>query len=96
MATLADGLDPAVLRLIDLVCRAARPAKVRVAVCGELASDPVAVPFLIGLGVEELSVSAPVVPRIKDLVRAQSHEYAQDLAARALDVGSAAAVRALT
>lgn len=95
VATLADGLDPAVLRLVDLVCQAARSAQVRVAVCGELASDPVAVPLLIGLGVEELSVSAPAVPRIKDLVRAQSFQHVRDLAARALNVGTAAAVRAL-
>lgn len=96
VASLADGLDPAILRLIDLVCRAARPVKVRVAICGELASDPVAVPLLIGLGVHELSVSAPAVPRIKDLVRTLSHEEAQARAARALTLPSAEAVRDLS
>jgi phosphocarrier protein FPr len=96
VASLADGLDPAILRLIDLVSRAARPANVRVAVCGELASDPVAVPLLIGLGVHELSVSAPAVPRIKDLVRTQNYEEAQARAARALTLPSAEAVRDLS
>ncbi|HKX75608.1 MAG TPA: phosphoenolpyruvate--protein phosphotransferase [Acidimicrobiia bacterium] len=94
VAALADGLDPAVLRLIDLVSQAAAPAGVRVAVCGELAADSQAVPILVGLGVEELSVSAPLVPEVKDRVRGL-HGY-RELAARALRAGTAAAVRRLT
>ena len=95
LASLADGLDPAVLQLIELVSQAAQPAGVRVAVCGELASDPQAVPILIGLGVEELSVSAPAVPQIKDLVRSQGHQQCRQLAMAALRAGTAAAVRQL-
>ena len=57
VARLSDPLHPAVLRLIDRVARAARPHGCRVAVCGEAGSDPAAVPLLVGLGVDELSVA---------------------------------------
>lgn len=68
VAALADPLDPAVLLLVDQVCRAAK-GRVEVAVCGEAASDPVAIPVLLGLGVGELSVAPPAVPRVKATVR---------------------------
>ena len=68
VAGLSDALDPGVLRLIDHVCRAAR-GRVEVAVCGEAASDELAVPVLVGLGVRELSVSPSAVPRVKAAVR---------------------------
>lgn len=59
----ADGLHPAVLQLIDITVRAAHAHGKWVGVCGELAADPLAVPVLIGLGVDELSVSARSIPR---------------------------------
>ncbi|RJO80029.1 phosphoenolpyruvate--protein phosphotransferase [Nocardia panacis] len=93
VATLADPLDPGVLRLIDLVCRGA--GRARVAVCGEIAADPVAVPILLGLGVTELSVAAPVVPLIKARVRELDHAACAAAAVRALSCESAAEVRAL-
>ncbi|MFC7272690.1 phosphoenolpyruvate--protein phosphotransferase [Paractinoplanes rhizophilus] len=62
----ADGLDPAVLRLIDAVCR---NAGVPVAICGELAADEAAVPLLTALGVRELSVAPAAVPLVKEAVR---------------------------
>ena len=68
MAALSDALDPGVLRLIDHVCRAAR-GRVEVAVCGEAASDELAIPVLVGLGVRELSVSPYAVPRVKAAIR---------------------------
>jgi len=62
VAPLADGLDPAVLQLIDHV---ARTAGVRVAVCGDLASDPRSAVLLAALGVTELSAVGPQVPLVK-------------------------------
>ncbi|WP_349239519.1 putative PEP-binding protein, partial [Nocardia sp. CC201C] len=94
VAALADALDPGVLRLIDMVCRGAGGA--RVAVCGELASDPVAVPILLGLGVTELSVAPAAVPLVKAAVRTLDHRACADLAGRALRCATAAAVRGLT
>ncbi len=95
VAGLADGLHPAVLRLIAEVTAAAEAAGTDVHVCGELAGDPDAVPLLVGLGVRELSVAPPFVPAVKDRVRATTAGEARDLAQRALELASAAAVRAL-
>ena len=62
VAALADSLDPAVLHLISEVANAAT-ARARVAVCGEMAADPIAAALLIGLGVRELSMTpAPSPP----------------------------------
>jgi multiphosphoryl transfer protein len=94
VAALADSLDPAVLRLISEVATAAT-AGARVAVCGELASDPAAAALLVGLGVRELSVSPPGIPAVKDAVRSLSTKNAKQLAALALQRDSAASVRAL-
>jgi PTS system N-acetylglucosamine-specific IIC component len=69
-----DGLDPAVLRLIGLCCEGAESHGKWVGVCGGLASDPLAVPILIGLGVTELSAAPAMVPEIKALVRALSSQ----------------------
>jgi phosphocarrier protein FPr len=66
VAPLADGLDPAVLQLIDHVVR---NAGVRVAVCGDLASDPQAAVLLAALGVSELSAVGPQVPLVKARLR---------------------------
>jgi phosphoenolpyruvate-protein phosphotransferase len=91
----ADGLHPAVLQLIDITVRAAHAHGKWVGVCGELAADPLAVPVLIGLGVDELSVSARSIPEVKARVREFSLSQAQSLAQQALAVGSPAEVRAL-
>jgi phosphoenolpyruvate-protein phosphotransferase/dihydroxyacetone kinase phosphotransfer subunit len=94
LAPLADGMDPGVLRLIDAVCRGAGD-RISVAVCGELAADESAVPLLTGLGVRELSVAPRTVPVVKEAVRATSLDRATAMAAHALDLADAAAVRAL-
>jgi phosphoenolpyruvate-protein kinase (PTS system EI component) len=86
---------PAVLRLIDAVCRAARPSGVNVAVCGEAASDPLAMPLLVGLGVGELSVGSSRVATVRSWVRALDHGAAVRVAERALEAESAADVERL-
>lgn len=91
---IADSLDPAVLQLIRRVVDDA-PAHVEVAVCGDLAGRVEAVPLLLGLGVRELSVAGPVVPRVKQAIRHTSLEAGRALAERALAAGSAAEVRQL-
>jgi multiphosphoryl transfer protein len=65
----ADALHPAVLRTCQPAIAAAHQRKISISVCGEIASDPEAVPVLLGLGVRELSVTAAAVPNIKALVR---------------------------
>lgn len=90
-----DGLHPAVLRLIARTCEDAARYERLVAVCGGLAADPLAIPILIGLGVRELSVPPARVTPTKALVRELTVDFCQELAAGALTLDSAAAVRAL-
>jgi multiphosphoryl transfer protein len=92
VAHLADPLDPAVLSLIDSVVKAAS-GRVPVAVCGEAASEPAAVPLLLGLGVRELSVAPTAVPMVKQAVRGVDLAAATNLARRALEAPSAGVVR---
>ena len=65
---LQNADHPAVLALIRLTCEAAREAGIWVGVCGEAAADPELVPKLVGLGVTELSMSAPSIPKAKKVV----------------------------
>jgi multiphosphoryl transfer protein len=95
VAGLADGLHPSVLRLIRIVAEAAKEHGRWAGVCGELASDPVAVPVLVGLGIAELSANAPAIPAVKQAVRSVDTEGARELAEQALELSSAAEVRAL-
>ncbi|MEU4392011.1 phosphoenolpyruvate--protein phosphotransferase [Kribbella sp. NPDC023855] len=92
VAGLADGLDPAVLQLIDRVVRGV-PEGLEVAVCGDLASDPDAAVLLAGLGVHELSAVGPQVPTVKARLRRTNLAAATALATKALTLGSATAVR---
>jgi phosphocarrier protein FPr len=97
LAPQGDGLCPAVLRLIAHTVNGARAAgrAVRVGVCGGIAGDPSAVPILIGIGVDELSVSLPVIPAVKAQVRTLRLDDCKKLAERALAADSAEQVRAL-
>ncbi len=90
-----DALHPAVLRLIERVALGAQRYDRLVAVCGGLASDPAAVPILVGFGVRELSVVPASIPHIKALIRELTLERAAALAQQALWLESADAVRAL-
>ena len=95
LAGSVDGLSPAVLRLIAQTVAAAKSHGRWTGVCGGIASDPQAVPLLVGLGVEELSVSVPVIPAIKAQVRRLRLAECKTLAAAALDCDDAVDVRAL-
>ena len=95
LAAEVDALHPAVLLLIGMTVDGARAHGVPVGVCGALASDPLAAPILIGLGVSELSASPAAVPELKALVRTLTLDACHDLAVRACAQASAAAVRAL-
>jgi multiphosphoryl transfer protein len=95
VAGLADGLHPAVLRLIRGVAEAAEAQGKWVGVCGELGADLPAVPVLVGLGVSELSVNPPAIPATKEAVRQVDTGAAATLVDEALRLSSAADVRAL-
>jgi len=86
---------PAVLRLIAATVEAARAAGIPVEVCGESASNPLVMPLLVGLGVDELSVGAAAVARVRAWVRALDFAEAAAIARRALDAESASQVELL-
>lgn len=94
VSDVADSLDPAVLQLIGRVVDEV-PEGVDVGVCGDLASQVDAVPLLIGLGIRELSVVGPMIPRVKQAVRHTNAADARRMAEQALRASSAQAVREL-
>lgn len=95
LAPQADGLHPAVLRMIAQTCAAAKEAGIWVGACGGIAGDPAGSVLLSGLGVAELSVAIPSIPSVKARLRGIAMARAEDVARRALDCTSAAEVRAL-
>jgi phosphocarrier protein FPr len=95
LAPKVDALNPAVLRLIAQTVEGAHAHKREVGICGGVAGDPHAVPILIGLGVDELSVSLPAIPTVKAQIRRLSLTTCRELAQRALECATVEEVRAL-
>lgn len=88
-ANSARAHDPRVLRSIARSVKAAHAAGIRVEVCGEAASDPVMLPLLVGLGVDELSVGAARVGQVRWWVRQLNAKQAADVATATLSLASA-------
>jgi len=95
LSDLATPYQPAVLRLIDMVVRAAERKDRAVAVCGEAASDASFLPLLVGLGVHEVSVTPGSIAGIRARIAGLSAEACRRLASEALRAPTAAEVRAL-
>ncbi len=95
VAHLYNSLHPAVLSLIDTTVRAATHAGIPVSVCGEVATSPLAVPILIGLGIDELSGAPGAVPIVKEIVRSLDSRSVSDDARAALAAESAEEVEAI-
>ncbi|MBD2771275.1 phosphoenolpyruvate--protein phosphotransferase [Iningainema tapete] len=93
VASLADALHPAVLRMIEQTVQAAHQAGIWVGLCGELAADRDAVPILLGLGLDEVSLNPQAIPAFKSRVAQLTMAQAQAFATSALQQGSAAKVR---
>ena len=88
VAHLYHPLHPAVLTLIARSKEAARGAGIPISICGEMATNPLAVPLLVGLGINELSGTPSQVPLVKEIVRAVSYGDTNRDARRALAAGS--------
>jgi phosphotransferase system enzyme I (PtsI) len=95
VAYLFDGLDPAVLRLVKNVIDAGHREGIKVAMCGELAADPVAAPILLGLGLDEFSIYPAGIPVIKKVLRSFSFNEAQQMALKVLSKPTAKEIRSL-
>jgi multiphosphoryl transfer protein len=86
---LVTPFQPAVLRAVKQVVEAAHVQGKWVGMCGEMAGNPTATPLLVGLGLDELSMSAPSIPQVKAAVRATCYSDAQALAAHVLTLETA-------
>jgi phosphoenolpyruvate-protein kinase (PTS system EI component) len=95
LAARLDALHPAVLRMIAIAASVAVQHGRELCVCGGLASDPDAVPLLVGFGVRELSVLPSMVARIKSVVRGYDRARCEELARAVVELRSVAEVRAL-
>jgi phosphotransferase system enzyme I (PtsP) len=95
VAALASAFQPSVLRMVRDAASAARAAGIWIGMCGELAGNPLATPVLLGLGLDELSMSAPAIPAVKEAVRRLTMPDARRIAAEALAADSAEAVLSL-
>lgn len=95
LTALASGFQPAVLRLVRDVIAAAHAQGKWVGLCGELAGEPLAVPILLGLGLDEFSMNPPAIPLAKQIIRSLTLDEAREVAQDALVLDSAEEVRAL-
>ncbi len=90
-----DPVDPLILHTLDRVIEAGHSAGIPVALCGELAADLEAIPLLVGLGLDELSMRPTAIPEAKARVRSLDQQQAQLLVKKALRLSSAAEIRTL-
>jgi len=93
VANLSNAFQPAVLRLIREVIKAAHKEGKWVGMCGELAGEPLAAPILIGLGLDEFSMSPPMVPLIKQIIRNLNAQEMRSVAEHALELDTPEAVQ---
>lgn len=92
IAHLYEPTHPAVVRLLKMVADAAHARDIWVGVCGEMAGDLAVVPLLIGFGIDELSVSASLVPRVKRAVQSLAVSECQALVEEVLRLDTASAI----
>ncbi|MBN1362600.1 MAG: phosphoenolpyruvate--protein phosphotransferase [Sedimentisphaerales bacterium] len=88
VSTLYSPADPAVLRLIRTVIQDAYKAQIDLSVCGETASEPEYVMILLGMGVRTLSLAAPLIPEIKEMIRSVTIEECNSLTRKVLAMNS--------
>jgi len=94
IAHLYEPTHPAVLRLLKMVADAGHASDIWVGVCGEMAGDIALIPLLLGLGVDELSASATLVPRVKRAVQSLAIPECQELVDEALELDTASEILA--
>ncbi len=95
VADLYDYFHPAVLRQIDQVVRTCHAAGKWTGICGSMAGDPLAVPLLLGFGLDELSVPPSLIPDVKKMIGVVTSHGARELAEKSLDLETGLRVRAL-
>jgi phosphotransferase system enzyme I (PtsI) len=88
IAYLYEPYHPGVLRLLRLIADNAHDAGIPVAMCGEMAADPLSTMLLLGLGYDELSMSAGSIPEVKEIIRSVSIREAEELVGEAMELKS--------
>ncbi len=83
VASLYRAGDPSILRLLRMVVTAARKHNISVSVCGQMSSDPVFIPLLVGIGLRQLSVTPHAIPELKEVIRNLTVSKAERIASRA-------------
>jgi phosphotransferase system enzyme I (PtsI) len=86
---LYEPLHPAVLRMIKKTVEDAHAGRIEVSLCGEMAGEPLYAPILLGLDLDEVSMNAYVIPRVKKIIRGLGHSYCRDLLKEILSKESA-------
>jgi len=86
VASLSNAFYPAVLRLVREVIKAAHKEGKWVGMCGELAGEPLALPILLGLGLDEFSINPPMIPLAKQILRNLDAKEMEKIAQKALDL----------
>ncbi|HVR29699.1 MAG TPA: phosphoenolpyruvate--protein phosphotransferase [Thermoanaerobaculia bacterium] len=94
VSDLYQSTHPAVLRLLDRIVEGTRGKRCELSICGEMASDPLMTPFLVGLGLRRLSMSPRAIPVVKDRVRHLRIDHLRETVATCLGLGTADEVRA--
>jgi len=85
VAYLISAMEPAVIRLVAKVIEEGQAADIWVGMCGEMASDVDAIPILLGLGLDEFSMTSPLIPSAKETIRKWDTRQAKLLAEKAMD-----------
>lgn len=93
VAYLYEPLHPAVLRLVSQVVKTGHEAGIKVAMCGEMAGEPSYAMILLGLELDELSMTPSAIPRIKKIIRGSSREESKQLLDRVMTFSLAAEIR---
>ena len=93
VAHLYDPFQPSVLQALVQVVEAAHQAQKPVSICGEMASDPLAIPLLLAMGFDALSMNSFSIPRIKSVIRHISFQQAKVLLGQILKMDNAKAIR---
>lgn len=88
VSKLYQEFHPAIVKLLKNVITAGKEKNIMVSMCGEMAADPFAVPLLVGLGLESLSVSASTIPQLKKVIRSLKYKDLETLAESCLKLHS--------
>ena len=89
---LYDPFDPGVLRLIKYTIEQAEKNNIHVGICGEMASDPMAVRLLLGMGLRELSMNAGSISEVKEIILNTSMNQAKEMCEKVMEMDNSASI----